>query len=39
MLRNLYLAYVVTWVAIGVYLFLLWRRQERVKQEEAELKR
>ena len=39
MLRNLYFAYAVTWIIIGIYLVILWRRQERVNREEAHLKR
>ena len=38
-MRNLYIAYAVTWVIIGIYLVILWRRQERVQREEAQLKR
>jgi hypothetical protein len=39
MLRNLYLAYAVTWVIHGVYFILLWRRHQRLKTEQAALRK
>lgn len=39
MLRNLYLAYAVTWVIHGVYFAYLWRRYQRLKNEQAALKK
>jgi len=39
MLRNLYLAYAVTWAIHGVYFVYLWRKYQRVKSEEAALRK
>ena len=37
MLRNLYLAYAVTWATHGLYFVYLWRRHQRLKHEQAAL--
>lgn len=39
MLRNLYIAYVATWVIHGVYFTFLWRRYSRLKREQAALRK
>ncbi len=39
MLRNLYIAYAVTWAANGLYMVYLWRRQQRLKREQAALRK
>lgn len=39
MLRNLYIAYAVTWVVNGSYVAYLWRRHLRLKREQATLKK
>jgi CcmD family protein len=39
MLRNLYLAYAVTWVILGIYFVLLGRRHQRLKAEQAALRK
>jgi hypothetical protein len=39
MLRNLYLAYAVTWVIHGVYFVYLWRKYQRVRREAAALQK
>jgi hypothetical protein len=33
MLRNLYLAYGITWAIHAGYLYFLWKRNSRVKKE------
>ena len=39
MLRNLYLAYAVTWVILGIYFVFLWRRNQRLKNEQTALRK
>lgn len=39
MLRNLYIAYAVTWAANGLYMVYLWRRHLRLKREQDALKK
>lgn len=38
-MRNLYLAYAVTWFIHGLYLVVLSRRYARMRREFEELKR
>lgn len=37
--RNLILAYIATWAIHGVYFVFLWRRHQRLKREQAALKK
>ena len=39
MLRNLYISYAITWVIHGVYFVYLWRRHQRLKREQAALRK
>ena len=38
-MRNLYLAYAVTWVILGIYFILLWRRHQRLKAEQSAMRK